>query len=193
MFGNQSERRAHVRDDDGAAAAKGGKKIEKERGKTISSCSKRWTNTSNDQSVQPKHVRRDAEGRLQGLVVGCRVAEREGQRREGGWGGGMRAGEKVPGVLRQAEEGCRPPAAAGSKRLALSSAGRARPVPQGSHGTRSSKRKFESACAEPGIVVVVITAVPFNTLSPMTANALPESRLLLPRSDPPKASVPLET
>lgn len=62
MFGNQSEQRAHVRDDDGAAEAKEvrGKKIKKrEEKKTISSCSKRWTNTSDDQSVQPKHVRWD--------------------------------------------------------------------------------------------------------------------------------------
>lgn len=76
-----------MRDDDGAAEAKGGrekKKHRKERGKTISSCSKRWTNTSNDQSVQPKHVRWDGEGRLRGLVVGCRVAVREGKGREGG-------------------------------------------------------------------------------------------------------------
>lgn len=84
MFGNQSEQRAHVRDDNRGRRGKGRerKKNRKERAKTISSCSKRWTNTSNDQSVQSKHVRWDGEGRLRGLVVGCRVAVREGKERE---------------------------------------------------------------------------------------------------------------
>lgn len=45
-----------------------------QRQKTISSCSKGWTNMRNDQSVKPKHIRWDRKG-CGDFVVGCRVTD----------------------------------------------------------------------------------------------------------------------
>lgn len=60
------KQRAHVKNKDRPQRQK--------KNKTISCCSKRWTNMRNDQSVKPKHIHWDWE-RLRGLVVGCRVTD----------------------------------------------------------------------------------------------------------------------
>lgn len=62
-----------------------------QRQKTISCCSKGWTNMRNDQSVKPKHIRWDRKG-CRDFVVGCRVTDEKAS--------------AVPGIFWQPEEGC---------------------------------------------------------------------------------------
>lgn len=81
------QQRAHVRNKDRPQRQEEQEKNKKQKqGKTISSCSKRWTNMRNDQSVQPKHVHWDGMGVLGGgcrdLLFGCIIAELRERREE---------------------------------------------------------------------------------------------------------------
>lgn len=134
MFGNQSEQRAHVREDDGAAEAKGARgKNKKERGKKQSVAVQRDGQTRAMIKVCSRNMcAGTGERRLRGLVVGCTLAGGEGEEEEEDrGGGGASRGSQQGGVTRQM--------------LAPSPAALLTPFPRGPRGARSSKRECQSA------------------------------------------------
>lgn len=106
------------------------------RQKTITCCSKGWTNMRNDQSVKLKHICWDRKG-CRYFVVGCRVTDEKAS--------------AVPGIFYQPEKGCHItssvlPAAAGRMQLGLSSAAAVNlfPKPRSSDKEKALKKHHES-------------------------------------------------